>query len=69
MRVRVDTQVCQGHARCIALVPEAFTFDDDTHQAAGRPDEELVDVPTERLLQAARACPERAIVVSEDENA
>ena len=68
MRVRIDSQLCQGHARCISLVPEAFGFDDDTHQAVALPEEEIADVPTERLLVAVRACPEKAIIVNEAED-
>lgn len=28
MKVRVDPDKCQGHARCFALVPELFSVDD-----------------------------------------
>ena len=28
MKIRVDPDRCQGHARCFALVPELFSVDD-----------------------------------------
>jgi ferredoxin len=28
VRIRVDPDKCQGHARCFALVPELFSVDD-----------------------------------------
>ncbi|MGA2208222.1 MAG: ferredoxin [Acidimicrobiales bacterium] len=28
MKIRVDPDLCQGHARCFALVPELFSVDD-----------------------------------------
>ncbi|HTZ08786.1 MAG TPA: ferredoxin [Acidimicrobiales bacterium] len=28
MRIRVDPDKCQGHARCYALAPELFAIDD-----------------------------------------
>lgn len=28
MRIRVDPERCQGHARCYALAPELFDVDD-----------------------------------------
>jgi len=28
VKVRVDPDKCQGHARCFALVPELFSVDD-----------------------------------------
>jgi ferredoxin len=28
MRIRVDSDKCQGHARCYALAPELFDVDD-----------------------------------------
>ena len=64
MKVRVDRQRCQGHARCAALAPELFTLD-----ALGNA-QEIGDgsVPAEFVDKAylARAnCPEFAIEVNE----
>ena len=29
MRIRLDTERCQGHGRCYALAPDLFGCDDD----------------------------------------
>jgi ferredoxin len=49
--------------RCVVLLPEVFEEDDEGHSYA--PDS---DVPAEfeaRARQAAHACPEQAIIVTE----
>jgi len=61
-RVRV-TGMCQGHARCIALAPDTFDFDDEGY-AVVRPGCEVVT--EERAAAVQRAvlnCPEAAIVL------
>jgi ferredoxin len=61
MKVSVDPDKCQGHARCWDLCPEVFTIDDDGYAST------LVDeVPPEleeKVGAAQRNCPERAIDV------
>lgn len=59
MKVKVDHQRCQGHARCYSLAPELFELDDNGYIRPGD-----IEVPPgkEALAQrAARACPERAL--------
>jgi ferredoxin len=62
MRVAVDAERCEGHARCWSICPEVFELDDEGHAVV------VVDeVPTEleeRARDAATNCPERAITVS-----
>lgn len=63
MRVTVDLDVCQGHARCARLAPEVFSLDE-----AGYAVLLLEEVPAElqdAVRQAAAACPERAIEIEE----
>ena len=59
MRVTVDADRCEGHARCWAVCPEVFDLDDEGHPVV------LVDeVPPEiegKARDAVRNCPERAI--------
>ena len=65
LRVKVDRERCQGHARCFALAPELFALDEfgngrergDGSVAAGLEDKA-------RLAQAN--CPELAIEVIEE---
>jgi len=63
MKVSVDPDLCQGHARCWDLCPEVFSIDDDGYAST------LVDeVPPEleeKVVAAKRNCPERAIEVTE----
>ena len=62
-RVTVDSSLCRGHARCIALVPEAFDYDEATDQSMPRQSDEISLVPMDRLRMAVRECPERAITL------
>lgn len=62
MKVTVDPDRCQGHARCWEICPEVFSLDEVGHSSAAVP-----VVPPEREAAAAKAaanCPERAITVS-----
>jgi ferredoxin len=65
MKVHVDPQRCRGHARCIALAPEAFHFLDLEDRAEA--DQDAVDhVNIALLLEAEQECPERAITVERE---
>lgn len=61
MRVRIDTERCQGHGRCYALAPEVFGADEEGFA------EVLADpVPNDaedRAVLAERNCPEGAVSV------
>ncbi len=62
MKVTVDDERCQGHARCWSISPEVFDLDDEGHATVV-----LADVPPElegSVRQAVRNCPERAIAIS-----
>lgn len=61
MKIQIDRQKCEGHARCNAILPELFVLDDD-----GYIDTDGFDVPSERSSDAelaAASCPERVITV------
>jgi ferredoxin len=62
MRLRLDSDKCQGHGRCYALAPELFDSDDEGYSVLKVTDE----IPPE-LERAARLavdnCPEFAIDV------
>jgi ferredoxin len=64
MRVRVDPDKCQGHARCFAIAPELFAVDDYGLASV------LVDeIPADLLDKAELAvanCPEYAIELLAD---
>ena len=59
MKIRIDPDKCQGHARCYALAPELFAVDD-----YGQASVIVGEVPTELEGKADLAianCPEYAI--------
>lgn len=60
MRIRLDTEKCQGHGRCYALAPELFDADEEGYSVL----EVEGDVPPEleeKARLAADNCPEFAI--------
>jgi ferredoxin len=62
MKASVDSQRCQGHARCWDICPEVFSLDEEGHSFVSVP-----DVPAElqeKARQAEANCPERAITLS-----
>lgn len=65
MRVKLDSEKCQGHNRCYALAPELFDVDDYGTAVL------LIDgeIPSELEAKARLAvanCPEYAITIDED---
>ena len=62
MKVSVDPDLCQGHARCWQICPGVFDLDDEGHASVAI-DEVPADL-AEKVLEAVRNCPERAITVS-----
>jgi ferredoxin len=63
MKVHVDPELCQGHTLCAMTAPELFGLrDEDGHAYAVES-----EVPPElegKARDAARSCPEQAIVLS-----
>jgi ferredoxin len=63
MKVHVDTNRCQGHARCWDVAPEVYNLDDLGYCLI-----EAEEVPPgleEAARKGAAVCPERAITVEE----
>jgi ferredoxin len=65
MKIRVDPDKCQGHARCFALAPELFEVD-DYGQATVIVDEVPPGLEDKAELAIAN-CPEYAIERIDDE--
>jgi ferredoxin len=63
VKVWVDPDKCQGHARCIQAVPEIFNEDEQGH--AFTSDDDVPDELNASVRQAERNCPEQAIRVTE----
>ncbi len=67
MKVRVDQQRCQGHTLCAMIAPDVFVLSDfdGTSSVAC----EVVPLDNEeQVREAARSCPEQAIVLEEAMN-
>jgi ferredoxin len=65
MKIRIEKAGCVGNARCAAVSETLYPLDDD-----GYIDTQGFDVPQgeERAAKnGARACPERIIIVEEDD--
>jgi ferredoxin len=59
MKVSVDPERCQGHARCWEICPDVFSLDEEGHA-----DVVAAEVPPaleDDVRRAVRNCPERAI--------
>jgi ferredoxin len=62
MRVEVDYDQCESNALCMGAAPEVFEVRDDDflYLLTEEPAEELRD----KVLQAEKLCPKRAITVT-----
>lgn len=62
MKVKVDLDRCEGHARCETAAPEVFRVEDDISIV-------LIEEPGEELRhkveRAARLCPRQAVIIEE----
>ncbi len=63
MKVKVDRDLCIGVGNCIAYAPTVFEL--NTENKAVVLDPSSVDDDT--LLEAAKSCPESAILVEDNE--
>lgn len=64
MKIIADKSRCAGHARCAAVADQLFELDGNGYIAF-----EVKDVPpemSEAARRGVRACPERALRISED---
>jgi ferredoxin len=60
MKIRVDPDKCQGHARCYGLVPELFNIDDYGQSTVVGDGSVPADLEEKARLAIAN-CPEYAI--------
>ncbi len=62
MRVKVDWDLCQGHAVCASEAPEVFALDKESSQVRV-----LMECPPEevraRVAAAVKYCPTRALSI------
>jgi ferredoxin len=64
MKVKVDCERCQGHARCAALAPELFALD-EFGNAREVGDGTVPAALVDKAYLAQANCPEFAIEVNE----
>lgn len=65
MRIRVDSDLCQGHGACVQEAPTVFALDPGTQQVV------VLEVHLDESLRAAveaavRYCPTGALTLEED---
>ena len=65
MKVKVDSEKCQGHNRCYAMAPKMFKVDEFGY-ATPRGDAALTPETLPLAQKAVTNCPERAISIEED---
>lgn len=63
LKVKVDRDACIGVGNCVAFAPTVFQLDKENKAVVL--DASSVDLDT--LLEAAKSCPENAIIVEDDE--
>lgn len=66
MKVAVDRDRCQGHARCIIFAPAIFCIDDEGYASVREGREQVCSELQESVRKACSNCPERAILISDD---
>lgn len=64
MNVKIDHEVCVGHARCYLLEPD-FITDDERGKGVVRPD--APEMPADTARRIVRACPEFAISIQRND--
>lgn len=63
MKVKVDRELCIGVSNCVAIAPTVFQLDDQNKVVVLNPS----SVDEETLMEAAKSCPENAIIIEDDE--
>jgi ferredoxin len=64
MKVTVDRELCIGIGNCVAIAPTVFKLDDQNKVAVLDPG----SVDEETLIEAAKSCPENAIIIEDDDD-
>jgi ferredoxin len=62
MRVSIDEDLCEGHARCQAAAPEVFEVREDLSYIKPGMEEVPEDLKA-KVLRAARLCPRQAVIL------
>jgi ferredoxin len=65
VKLRVDSDRCQGHTLCSMIAPDSFVLDDIEGHASAI-SEEVPAGQEDVVREAAHSCPEQAILISDD---
>ncbi len=63
MKVRVNRDLCIGVGNCVVFAPTVFKLDEEDKAMILDP----ASVDDDTLLEAAESCPEKAIIIEDDE--
>ena len=63
MKVKVDRELCIGVGNCVAIAPGVFKLDQQNKAVAA----EAPSVDEQTLWDAAESCPEKAIILEDDQ--
>jgi ferredoxin len=61
--MKVDRNLCLGVGNCVAIAPTVFELDEENTAVVLAPS----SVDDDTLMEAAESCPEKAIIVEDDE--
>jgi len=65
VKVWVDPERCQGHTLCAMIAPESFQLS-DIDGTSSAIDEVVPADREDQVREAARSCPEQAIMITDD---
>jgi ferredoxin len=65
MKISVDSALCQGHNRCIAVAPDLFDIDEEGFASAAG-DGTVAPAQRELAELAVDNCPEQAVRIHAD---
>ena len=65
MKVRVDSERCQGHTLCSMIAPESFQLS-DIDGSSSAVNEEVPADQQDLVREAAHSCPEQAILITDE---
>lgn len=63
MNVKVDRQLCIGVGNCVAIAPRVFRLDQQNKAVAAA----ASSVDEQTLWDAAESCPEKAIILEDNQ--
>jgi ferredoxin len=65
MKIRIDVDRCEGHARCWETAPDLIEDDDRGRGVVIDPDSAVPADLEDQARAAANVCPERAVILSD----